>query len=163
MFSSILVLILYATVIGGQAPPIDTFDPAHDQCGTGFFSDFKIEKEGDVVMCLRWSSWPNTFAGAKKYCLIRGTRLGVFNTWDKMKILQRQNNVTFVGLDDLQTEGKFIWHNGEQLENPRSSGFFNLNEPSNSEGVEDCVVLQGRLLNDVPCTMSYLFVCELEL
>uniref|UniRef100_A0A2C9LLZ0 Homeobox domain-containing protein n=1 Tax=Biomphalaria glabrata TaxID=6526 RepID=A0A2C9LLZ0_BIOGL len=44
---------------------------------------------------------------------------------DKMKILQRRNNLTLIGLDDLKTEGKFIWHNGAELNNPPNSGFFN--------------------------------------
>ncbi|KAI8773617.1 homeobox protein Hox-A4, partial [Biomphalaria glabrata] len=56
----------------------------------------------------------------------RGTRLGVFNTWDKMRILQRQNNLIFIGLDDLKTEGRFRWHNGEKLKSPNISSFFNF-------------------------------------
>ncbi|XP_055884264.1 hemolymph lipopolysaccharide-binding protein-like [Biomphalaria glabrata] len=162
MILSILFLILCATVVGGQTPPVYKFDPKYDTCGSGSFSDFRMQYlEGTYIMCLRWSDSPLTFFGARNYCQIRGTRLGVFDTMDKMKILQTRNNLTLIGLDDLKTEGKFIWHNGAELNNAPNSGFFNEDEPSNSAGIEDCVVLHGSLLNDVTCTTLYDFVCEL--
>ncbi|KAI8773611.1 CD209 antigen, partial [Biomphalaria glabrata] len=89
-----------------------------------------------------------------------GTRLGVFDTWDKMKILQRRTRPTWIGLDDIQIEGRYQWHDGQEFRDPALSGFFHKYEPSDSERVEDCVILSGSLLNDVPCTSSFLFVCE---
>ncbi|XP_055884263.1 hemolymph lipopolysaccharide-binding protein-like [Biomphalaria glabrata] len=168
MFLSILVLILYATVVGAQmigpTPAMDKYYSEYDTCGRGNFSDFRLQwLEHTPTMCLMWSNWPSTYIKAKEYCKRRGTRLGVFNTWDKMRILQRRNGLIYIGLDDLKTEGRFIWHNGEQLKSPNINVFFHKNEPSNSKGIEDCVVLKGSYLSDVPCTMIFLFVCELEL
>ncbi|KAK0065052.1 homeobox protein Hox-A4, partial [Biomphalaria pfeifferi] len=53
-----------------------------------------------------------------------GTRLGVFDTWDKMKILQRRTRPTWIGLDDIQIEGRFHWHDGQEFRDPEFSGFF---------------------------------------
>ncbi|KAK0065056.1 collectin-12, partial [Biomphalaria pfeifferi] len=130
------------------------------KCREGSDADYELEQEGNTFMCLKWSFWTDTFDRAKNYCQFSGTRLGVFDTWDKMKILQRRTRPTWIGLDDIQIEGRFHWHDGQEFRDPEFSGFFHRYEPSDSELMEDCVILQGSLLNDVPCSASFLFVCE---
>ncbi|KAI8773616.1 hypothetical protein BgiBS90_026034, partial [Biomphalaria glabrata] len=73
MFLSILVLILYAAVVGARmivpTPAMDTYYSEYDTCGSGDFSDFKLQwQEHTPTMCLMWSFWPLTYYKAKKYC-----------------------------------------------------------------------------------------------
>ncbi|KAK7499597.1 hypothetical protein BaRGS_00009249 [Batillaria attramentaria] len=69
----------------------------------------------------------------------------------------------WVGADDLQSEGNFVWSDGTPLAN--SADVWGVGEPNNYYQNEDCVVywIGSYLLNDFPCTRETLFVCQLDL
>ncbi len=70
----------------------------------------------------------------------------------------------WIGLTDKETEGTFLWVNGESP----TTTFWYTNEPNNAGGNEDCVGLltsgeKAGTWNDFPCSTELAFVCEDEL
>ncbi|XP_033759064.1 perlucin-like protein [Pecten maximus] len=66
----------------------------------------------------------------------------------------------FLGGTDMDNEGRWVW-----VRTGQSFGFTNWasGEPSNSNGVEDCVILNGESFadwNDAPCDQSYYGICK---
>ena len=65
----------------------------------------------------------------------------------------------FIGLNDRQTEGKYVWeHNGQLVGNYMPWG-----DPQPNRGHEDCVVVNRKppgIWHDVPCTSPFPFMCE---
>jgi hypothetical protein len=68
------------------------------------------------------------------------------------------NDPTWIGLDDLGTEGSFVWTT-EQV--PLLDDFkqFQTGEPNNLGG-EDCVEMFSFGWNDAPCTDQRAYICE---
>ena len=63
-------------------------------------------------------------------------------------------------MTDLQTEGHFIW---EEIGKYPTYTAFNIDEPNDRHGVEECVMLWGhRSLNwnDSPCGTAVNAICE---
>jgi hypothetical protein len=74
-----------------------------------------------------------------------------------------EQNVTnpWIGLNDIASEGSFVWLDGEQ------PGFtkWNDGEPNDAGGAEDCGVLYTTgtsvaMWNDADCSSALPFVCE---
>ena len=86
-------------------------------------------------------------------------------TTDKLSLLQDfADSGAFIGLDDLVTEGTFVWHDtGLSLTASEESELFNDGEPNDSGG-EDCVIHSFvTKMNDVPCDNNYPAICEISL
>ncbi|XP_074856181.1 uncharacterized protein LOC142016030 isoform X2 [Carettochelys insculpta] len=67
------------------------------------------------------------------------------------------NKLVFLGINDIQTEGRFTYLKGENIVYSN----WNTKEPSNSNGNEDCVELHSNgKWNDRFCGEKRLIVCE---
>ena len=68
----------------------------------------------------------------------------------------------YIGLNDRQTEGKYVWeHNKELAGNYSPWTDYELGQPASLREKEDCVVVkQSGTWHDVPCAWSYPFMCE---
>ncbi|XP_039269390.2 lectin-like [Styela clava] len=114
---------------------------------------------------------PATYATAKSNCQNRGGDLAsvvirnstVFNG-EILPMIKLGDIDTWIGLDDLQHEGRFIWADGEIL--PDQYSYWGTDQPDNHENQEDCAQLHKGLswkINDVPCTDTYSYICEIKL
>ncbi|XP_060067605.1 perlucin-like [Ylistrum balloti] len=65
----------------------------------------------------------------------------------------------FLGGSDMFVEGIWLWSSTKTMiyKNHWSPG-----GPSDSGHNEDCLTFVGGVLNDVPCTSTYSFICQLE-
>ncbi|KAI8785224.1 CD209 antigen [Biomphalaria glabrata] len=118
-------------------------------------------------MCLFWSSDTKTFADAKADCKARGARLGVFKGADKMALLTSQFNIwsrdIWIGLDDIQNEGTFVWHDGTVLDKKDYYPlYFDIKNPNDYENNQDCVQLwnESSKMDDDMCYVAKHYVCE---
>lgn len=72
-------------------------------------------------------------------------------------------SVGWIGLDDRETEGHFIWQTGTFV--PFTN--WHPGEPNDSGGNEDCTIMQDvgalsiRRWNDIPCDLNRAYFCEL--
>ena len=67
--------------------------------------------------------------------------------------------VFWLGLDDITTEGTFVWSSGKQL----SWSEWGTNQPDDSNGNEDCASIpSAHVWNDIPCddVTEYYPMCE---
>ncbi|XP_055880928.1 CD209 antigen-like [Biomphalaria glabrata] len=118
-------------------------------------------------MCLFWSNDTKTFADAKADCEAKGARLGVFQGADKMALLTSQlktwSSDIWIGLDDIQNEGTFVWHDGTVLDKKDYYPlYFDKVNPDDFENNQDCVQFwqAGGKLDDDSCSKSKNYVCE---
>uniref|UniRef100_A0A8C5WVP8 C-type lectin domain-containing protein n=1 Tax=Laticauda laticaudata TaxID=8630 RepID=A0A8C5WVP8_LATLA len=103
----------------------------------------------------------HNFANGKALCSNSGGALAVAmnvaeNTALAAMAKQNGKNI-YLGMNDLQTEGKFVYLNGQAVRytNWKSSEPNNLNN-------EDCaIVLTDALWNDIACDYQALIICEL--
>ena len=69
---------------------------------------------------------------------------------------------TWVGLNDIHEENKFVW----AKDSFKGVGFKKWcpNQPDNYHDKEDCVELSAKshCLNDVNCSISKPFICEIN-
>ncbi|XP_070608082.1 mannose-binding protein-like isoform X2 [Erythrolamprus reginae] len=100
------------------------------------------------------------FANGKVFCSNAGGALAapknVAENTALAAIAQRSGRHILLGLSDLQTEGRFVYLNGEAV----SYTNWHPSEPNNLND-EDCVILIATTKwNDVPCNHADLIVCE---
>ncbi|XP_061490955.1 mannose-binding protein-like [Rhineura floridana] len=104
----------------------------------------------------------DTFSNGKKMCANAGAVLAspksaAENTALK-EVLKRSSKFAFLDINDIQTEGRFVYLNGAPV------GYTNWKqgEPNDHNHNEDCViVLEDALWNDVGCEFKALIVCEI--
>lgn len=76
------------------------------------------------------------------------------------------NTQYWVGLNDVDAEGEWGWVDGGKTNNATLRWM--PGEPNDYDGNEDCANLKGEmdnrlLLNDVPCSLYYPYMCEIEI
>lgn len=86
-------------------------------------------------------------------------------TLDKLAILRNVSGpgMVYIGLDDRQTEGTFVWKDGNEILTQTQRLFlFASGEPNGPfDTAEDCVVIHNaNLCYDSGCD-NFPFVCEL--
>uniref|UniRef100_A0A8C6VP01 C-type lectin domain-containing protein n=1 Tax=Naja naja TaxID=35670 RepID=A0A8C6VP01_NAJNA len=103
----------------------------------------------------------HNFANGKALCSNAGGALAVATNVAENKALtgmaKWNGKHIYLGINDLQTEGKFVYLNGQAV------GYTNWksSEPNNLDN-EDCVVLlTDSLWNDIDCDHQTLIICEL--
>nr|XP_039251936.1 alpha-N-acetylgalactosamine-specific lectin-like [Styela clava] len=77
-----------------------------------------------------------------------------------MQLIKESELGTWIGLDDIQQEGKFVWKDG--VTSTKNNTYWDKNQPDNY-GNEDCVHLRRNApwnLNDFPCSTRLQFFCE---
>ncbi|XP_021367457.1 perlucin-like protein [Mizuhopecten yessoensis] len=69
------------------------------------------------------------------------------------------NGQFYLGGSDMFVEGIWEW---STTKTQIYKNHWYPGNPSDSNHNEDCLALNGGILNDVPCTSSYSFICQLE-
>ncbi|KAK9400467.1 pulmonary surfactant-associated protein D-like [Crotalus adamanteus] len=101
------------------------------------------------------------FANGKALCSQAGGSLAVAKNVAEntalAAIAKRLNKYLYLGMSDIQTEGKFTYLNGQ----PVTYTKWKSSEPNNLDE-EDCVILlQDSQWNDLSCNHQALIICEL--
>nr|KAI8748072.1 collectin-10-like [Biomphalaria glabrata] len=69
---------------------------------------------------------------------------------------------TWIGMNDLETEGRFVWSDdGQPFNTQWKTNFFQFDQPDNYLN-EDCVEMHwdNQKLNDDSCNKTFYFICE---
>jgi len=137
---------------------VDEWSPANEECGGCTMSAF----EGSVYhIC---ESPKITNAEARDLCTQRGGDLVVFDTLLEVEYVLDTvlgtNIGWWIGLDDLDEEGTFVWVDGSPLGEDISQ--WAPGEPNNANDNEHCAILSGSLgsWNDNSCTLLRSSICE---
>ncbi|GFO09854.1 mannose-binding lectin [Plakobranchus ocellatus] len=95
-------------------------------------------------------------------CYSLGGYLAVPKTMDKLLMIQSFAVASYIGLDDLKTEGTFVWHdNGVPITANETTILFRPGEPKNTGGLEHCVKTKHyERLNDIQCSEIAPGICE---
>eukprot|EP00058_Branchiostoma_floridae_P028519 XP_002614010.1 hypothetical protein BRAFLDRAFT_67406 [Branchiostoma floridae] len=117
-------------------------------------------------VCYKYFAERKTYCDARQACVADGGLLAMpkdcaTNTF--IPELGGTNEPRWIGLTDANTEGRWVFADGQILE---SSGYTNWKsgEPNDlSEGGEDCAEVGAYVLfwNDEPCSRSKAFICQL--
>ncbi|KAH9518709.1 hypothetical protein Btru_006016 [Bulinus truncatus] len=133
-----------------------------DHCPQGFSA--KSYKK--TRACLWVSREKLTFAAARSRCHGKGGTLMSVKTLDKLELLRSLGQNFWIGLDDQDEEGVFVWHDDESVLDPEfAKQIFYQGEPSSSASADDCVeyrFFKMRRLTVDTCNHSLPFVCESE-
>ncbi|XP_069549119.1 CD209 antigen-like protein C [Brachyistius frenatus] len=99
-------------------------------------------------------NWNNS----RKDCQQRRADLVIITTKDELDFVTKIYDRTWIGLSDIQREGKWKWVDGSDLE---GNGFWQTGEPNNS-GDENCVEISRRNgdWNDAQCKVEIPWICE---
>ncbi|XP_060130980.1 mannose-binding protein isoform X2 [Zootoca vivipara] len=103
-----------------------------------------------------------TFSNGKRLCENGGAALAspknAAENAALAEIVKRNSKAVFLDINDIQTEGRFVYLNGAPLRYTN----WKQGEPNNYGNKEDCVaVLDDGLWNDLDCERKTLIVCEL--
>ena len=107
-------------------------------------------------------SWPD----ARSHCLSLGGDLVSFDEDEQKDVLAfynaaRSDFYTWIGLNDRETEGKFIWSDGKKFK----FSYWNAREPNGGKS-ENCVHLfpfwAPHKANDRSCLLPGYFICKLR-
>eukprot|EP00795_Rhopilema_esculentum_P006297 gene6297-11719_t len=107
-------------------------------------------------------SWPD----ARRHCLSLGGDLVSFNEDEQKDVLAfynetRSDYYTWIGLNDRETEGEFVWSDGKKFK----FSYWSAREPNGGRN-ENCVHLYpfGTQLkaNDRSCWQPGYFICKLQ-
>ncbi|KAK9981556.1 hypothetical protein ABG768_001083 [Culter alburnus] len=102
-----------------------------------------------------------SWSESRQYCRDRGADLVIIKTEEKQKFISSIiKDRVWIGLSDIETEGRMIWVDNS----PLNRGFWSKDEPNN-KGDEDCAELipthdPGNNWNDVPCSHRMKGICE---
>nr|XP_039251934.1 lectin-like [Styela clava] len=108
-----------------------------------------------------------SYETAQYECQKRGANLAAAGIRDPavrselMPLIKEAAFDTWIGLDDIQQEGKFVWKDG--VTSTREKTYWFVNQPDNQGGIEDCAHFRPHydwMLNDEPCSKHLKFFCE---
>ncbi|XP_070539238.1 alpha-N-acetylgalactosamine-specific lectin-like [Ptychodera flava] len=103
-----------------------------------------------------------TYQEAKQVCEGLRSTLAVVNDAEENLFLKRYTLNQFhfwIGLDDIDSEGNYVWADGSSL----TYSNWNSAQPDNYGNNEDCVHLISNAdgkWNDLPCSNRISFICE---
>ncbi|KAI8785502.1 C-type lectin mannose-binding isoform, partial [Biomphalaria glabrata] len=93
----------------------------------------------------------------------KGAVLLTLKSVDTLHIAQMLNGSYYVGLNDVMTEGTFVFNSDNTvLDDNVKTQLFAATHPDDTSGNEDCVTYAESMkgLNDVPCCNQGYYVCE---
>ncbi|XP_056315476.1 C-type lectin domain family 4 member E-like [Danio aesculapii] len=105
---------------------------------------------------------PMSWFQGRQFCRSRDADLVIINTEEKQKFISSfVQEFVWIGLSDIEIEGNMTWVDNS----PLNQGFWEINEPNDAMGNEDCVELNpGKSVlnnwNDIPCLAGRKCVCE---
>ncbi|XP_051815205.1 CD209 antigen-like protein A isoform X5 [Acanthochromis polyacanthus] len=115
--------------------------------------------------CYLLSQESGSWNKGREDCRSKGADLVVINSAEEQTFLSTfANKPTWIGLNDIQTEGTWMWVDGT----PLTLSYWNTNQPDNGGGndqwgEEDCAHIRmddNTLWNDLSCTSSLQWICE---
>ncbi|XP_051815202.1 CD209 antigen-like protein A isoform X3 [Acanthochromis polyacanthus] len=115
--------------------------------------------------CYLLSEKSGSWDEGRKDCEERGADLVVINSDEEQTFLSTlKKGHTWIGLNDRQTEGTWMWVDGT----PLTQSYWGENQPDNDGGSkdygeEDCAHLRNNekaRWNDISCTASLQWICE---
>ncbi|GFS06309.1 C-type lectin domain family 4 member E [Elysia marginata] len=132
---------------------------------------FHLYETCGLSLCLHVSSSQAYYSEAKRKCERMGSSLIMTNTMARLSMFwyitrDLAKLYIWVGLDDIDQEGKFVWANGEPLSGHQNGYIWLSGQPNDYEPGQDCVQLQHtdvnirKGLNDVQCYQLKDFICE---
>ncbi|KAE8288571.1 CD209 antigen Dendritic cell-specific ICAM-3-grabbing non-integrin 1 [Larimichthys crocea] len=100
-----------------------------------------------------------TWENSRKDCREKGADLVIITTKEEQDFVSGRNGVSWIGLHRGESEDEWKWVDGTGLVD---HGFWQKDEPNNSDGEEDCVEVSSAAMawNDVPCKRKFSWVCE---
>ncbi|KAH9505528.1 C-type lectin domain 4 member M [Bulinus truncatus] len=127
---------------------------------------FRLINSGVISACIWLSSDMKTYSNAASDCRAKGAHLYTVKSSFKMKILLLYNTEYWVGLNDIQVEGVYRWiDDGSIISQSQMKEYFMAGEPNNANNDEDCIVYNygnSRALNDIACSVTKKYICELD-
>ncbi|BFZ21559.1 hypothetical protein BsWGS_24598 [Bradybaena similaris] len=127
---------------------------------------FSVRTFGNTVACAA-AFGPATYQHADEDCQSKGAYLMPVRTAEKYYLLIYNltgNRDTWVGCDDIQQEGTFIWkEDGRRLTAAEKSAVFGAGEPNDHLGAEDCMTYHSDWLGlwDYNCSYEHFYACEM--
>ncbi|XP_077980176.1 C-type mannose receptor 2-like [Glandiceps talaboti] len=108
------------------------------------------------------------YAKAQKACEKTDSHLVIINNAGEQSfieglLIELTHNV-WIGLNDIQKEGKWKWEDGSKLSKKKYSNW-HTGEPNNGGGNEDCAhinINENYEWNDIACTTKFGYICEKE-
>ena len=166
----------YAPLAGDCDESDTTIDPAATETCDGVDEDCDGDRDNGSVcpcavqnngghaymFCTTSQSWSN----ARSTCNSYGYDLltiddATENAWADSTADSYSTSKWWVGLNDISSEGSFVWEDGTAVSYTNWGG----GEPNNSGGNEDCTQLNrysNQTWNDEPCNSAFYFVCEAD-
>lgn len=155
---------------GGDAGAASSPPPAVDS-DAGVSSDagpsipvLACDTPGDVAAegggCYSFVTQAASWAAASAACSAWGGALARIESPEEEALLvQGASGDSWLGLNDLETEGAMRWEGGAALGTYRN---WAVEQPDDFDGTEDCVELlaDGRGWNDRPCSDLRVYICE---
>ncbi|CAL1544834.1 unnamed protein product [Lymnaea stagnalis] len=105
---------------------------------------------------------PVNYAQAAVTCQCLDSHLYVAKTREKSALFSNLSvTCTWLGLDDRDAEGQFVWSDDHQPIDPLTlQMLFYPNSPDDHMGRQDCVMGCGQALDDHFCESEFSFICE---
>jgi lectin-like protein len=138
----------------GAAPDAGVADASARAC------DAPGEIAGNEGECYLLGTLAATWSASSAACADWGGTLVRIDSAEEEALLG-QNTLadTWIGLNDLETEGEMRWEGGAEL---GTFSHWAPDQPDDFDGTEDCVELlaDGRGYNDRPCADLRAYLCE---
>ncbi|XP_058630115.1 stonustoxin subunit beta-like isoform X2 [Onychostoma macrolepis] len=110
-----------------------------------------------IMKAMSWSD-------SRQFCRDRGGDLVIIKSKEKQRlvtsIVNEMGVSVWIGLTDREKKGTMKWVDNS----PLNQGFWRKGEPNDTNGNEDCIVLNPSTVldnwNDIPCFERSIFICE---
>uniref|UniRef100_A0A8C1PG27 C-type lectin domain-containing protein n=1 Tax=Cyprinus carpio TaxID=7962 RepID=A0A8C1PG27_CYPCA len=107
------------------------------------------------------SSEKKSWTESRRYCRERAADLIIINNTEEqdfVKIISGGSEYFWIGLTDIEVEGRWKWVDGSNMTLP---GFWAFGQPDSYQGKEeDCATNYSSGGADFPCDETYKWICE---